>query len=804
MTGLLKTMVICRQTAEPRITSILKIRKAFFLATALVMTSALPQISVGATEVGPFLSLTDADLYAAQIIAPTRTQSRVEQLPVDYIIVSDSLGPQLGQALLLELRSKGIDDVVYVRTGEFGGKVSAGVYLRLGPSAQRRLSRLQDEGFSFQALPREIQKVTRYWVSTNADATQDLVTSVEQLVGYSLELEVIPEFVADNGINPVQPGILDTEQAIDKLVINESVTGESSPQANSVVDSIAQPLDLNESVIRQAPLESARQEAEPPGPDSSLTEGTLIENELAVPSSPRTSSTPAALPEKIVTRQQPESGLANSDTSPAFFSPFQWSALLAAVFLIGIIVFFMMRARQAPPTLLKPEEQASDPEPVLEQSPIVNTETINEPKRPQVTEGETEAIEDLTEIPDEEPTDLPAPAEVSGRNSLDLISDLVVLEQNKSPSTSLVSIDLAALMVTVVNNARSLHQLSTIKYRATSILPAVFGDPVSIDRLLSIIIQKAVSLDDVAHILIQAEYQQGAFTLSCLNESALLNEDELQQVRDSTSQVDLRLKTADELATRMQGKIEFSSKFGFGTDIRFTAQLPLSDPLVTLNNSDINELIELRMRLIKSREVSVPAARAGIAALAAHPATTTVTSTLNGEIDSVVTAMNQQLNTVELAEQQAVSILEKVISLAQQNRTHADDTIKRIEQNISRITAELATAVSSVRAEPGSNAFPPYGSKDDRGEFFTQLKNQLQEIEIARAEGDMQTLSRIARWTSKYTDGLGMSLVSSQFRTVESAMRQGNERLMIEALTSIQIGLSRLKTETPAATSLAE
>jgi hypothetical protein len=739
----------------------------------------LPAPTLAATEVGPFQSQEDAAFFSSQLEAPSQTLERVDHLPTEYIIVSEVLGPELGKNLLEDLARKGIDDVVYVRTGDFGGRVSAGIYLRRGPSAERRTRMLRDEGFRFEPLFWKSKDVSQYWVSSESTLSRKLLASAKQTFGYELTFsQLIDDRETEAGSSAIVEKLTATQ-------IKDEIENTGSTESTEFPDSEA--AEVSEPLFNPIAKNEPRSQLD--NQENASANATLNATETSV----------GIITEVKVLAEKPSPAISPSSSEQSPKSQpwlFYIGILLSAGILIGIISFFVSRAKRTSPALPATQAPIEEKKTVIADLAIIENDRPAEPNigtphaDPPLFEGESELDKTETEADT---------SRLKGKDALDLISDQVVLAQNKTGATNYVSFDLAALLLTAVNEARSLHHISPIKYRPTSSLPSVFGDAQAIQRMLSIIIQQSVNLDDAAHILIQAGYQEGRLTISCLNESALLNETELQQLIQVDSTVGLRRRTAEILAKGMQGQITFASKFGTGTNITLSVGLPLAQNHVTLKESEIRGIAESRMRLIKSRKVTVPAANAGLDALEAmlsHSTTGPVLELNKTEtITSAITAMSQQLKAIELAEQQAVMILETVLKLTHQNHKNADETAKIQLVKVTQIAAELNHAKPEEQSEPTPRAFPPYGSTDSSREFFTQLKTQIEEIETARAQGDLQALSRVARWTAKYADGLGMTLVATQFRTIGETISKGDELRMLEALTTIHMGLARLNTE---------
>lgn len=763
---------------------------------------ALSTPTLAATEAGPFQSQEDAALYSSQLEQPFSTAERVEQKPAEYIIVSDAVGPELGQNLLEDLTRENIGDVVYVRTGEFGGRVSAGVYLRQGPSARRRIKMLRDEGFQFKPLPRKMQDVSQYWVSSEGSLPDNILATIKQSLGYELTFvtnaaEIETELSQFAEVEAPIETLVETpvETPVKETILTE--VSESSEIETTDSESLNKPLS---EAIKAFDVTSEKElsgnfDVQEDGlVNPSFTEAeTETETETIVGIDTEVDDL-KELTSPVFSKQAP-----NPQSQPWLL---YIGILLAVAVLIGVISFLIRRTNRTLPE--QPEAQESTQK---SKAPTANSvvEEDTRPANPELAISQPDPIAPaLPEIETETETET---TKLRGKDSLDLISDQVILAQNEKSIKSHGTFDLAVLLLAAVNEARSLHHISPIKYRPISMLPHVFSDAQAIQRMLSIIIQQTVSFDDAAHVLIQAEYKAGQLTISCLNESALVNETELQQLTVADSQASLRLKTAEILATRMQGHMTFASKFGTGTNITLAVELPLAQEQVMLKESDIIGIAESRMRLIKSREVTVPAANAGLEALEAmlSPAASDSIEDLNKteKLTTAITAMNKQLKTVELAEQQAVIILETVINLAHQNHKDTDEAARKTLAQVAQIATELNHAKPKEQTESTPRAFPPYGSTDSSHEFFTQLKAQVEEIETARAQGDLQSLSRVARWTAKYADGLGMILVATQFRTIGEAIRKGDELRMLEALTTIHMGLARLNTEGIEASKLA-
>ena len=714
--------------------------KTAALLCKLVTLCSLAITSVTAlaiTEVGPFQTLDHAATYSEQLAQPSQIVTRPAEVPADYIIVSRFLGPEGSQDLLAELLSNGISDVVVIRTGDFGGRVSAGVYLSLGPSAQRRLRLLSNEGFEFEPLPRKLREVSQYWVSTEAPVLGTFVESISLELGYPLTTNTTLTGVETSFDSP------SLESPTEPQEMTAEASTSTAPKTN---------LQESSEVATQA------EEVEP------------IQHQVALPEV----AEPPAQEKQSIQPQEPQ------QTSTPWL-------LYAAIFLTlaviaGAVVFYFIRNRQALESYRKPAEHAphhETTEPAQTAEPTPKTKANSEVK---VVTGKEE----------EEAT-------VKGKPALDLIKDQIILAQNVKVADNPVSFNLAEVLLNVINEARANHHISTIKYRATSVLPTVSGDPAALHHLLSILINQVVNFDDAAHIVVQANYDQGRLTILCQNESALLSETELQRITDTKTQSGLRLETAQELAKRMAGRFTFDSKFGTGTFSDLTIELMPADQEVILDKDEIGTLAESRMRLIKTREVTIPAAQAGLDSLESMlsiSASTKADDNPVNELSAAVVAMKQQLSAVETAEQQTVKILDGLLNLANSNRIEAAETEQRTRKQVAQIVAELNQAKPAEQSEPSArtydNAFPPYGSRDGSREFFSQLKSQLLEIETARAQGDLQTLSRVARWTAKYADGLGMITVASLFRLIGESMRRGDELRMLEALTIIYMGLGQI------------
>jgi hypothetical protein len=759
-----------------------------YLVLWIALTLSTPTLA--ATEVGPFQSQEDAALFSNQLEEPSQTFKRVDRVPSEYIIVSEKLGPKPGKKLLEDLARKDIDDVVYVRTGEFGGRVSAGIYLRRSPSAERRKRMLRNQGFQFEPLLWKTQEVNQYWVSSENTPSDKLLVSVKQALGYALTIsQLTPARETDVSSTVAVEETVTTEirEEIKRAWSGESTDSEAAEISDPIADRLFE--HIFDSKSKNAPSNQSDNQARAPVKPTLLT--TEKETETSI-----------AMVEAVTVLEKKLSPTSSGQSPKSQPWLFYIGILIAVSILIGIISFFISRGKRTPPAL--PETQ----EPIPEQKTVIADLAIAEndiPAEPDIEIPKADAP--LLEAELEKNETEAETSSLKGKDALDLISDQVIVAQNRTGITNYVSFDLAALLLTAVNEARSLHHISPIKYRPTSTLPAVFTDAQAIQRMFSIIIQQSVNLDDASHILIQADYQEGRLTISCLNESALLNEAELQQLTEANTAASFRLRTAETLAEGMQGQIRFTSKFGTGTNITLSVGLPLAQNHVTLKESEIRGIAESRMRLIKSRKVTVPAVNAGLDALEAmlSPSTNGPTPELNKTeaLTNAITAMSQQLKAVELAEQQAVVILETVLKLAHQNHSRADETAKIHLAQVKKIAAELNHAKPEEQSEPTPRAFPPYGSTDSSREFFTQLKTQIEEIETARAQGDLQALSRVARWTAKYADGLGMTLVATQFRTIGEAIRKGDELRMLEALTTIHMGLARLNTEGIEASKLA-
>ena len=699
-------------------TARLKIPALRLCLAGLCLAASLCQSALAATEVGPFRAAGDASLYLEGLSVPSQTRSQTEQVPYDYIIVSAPIGLQPAILLLADLREKNISDVTYVHTGEFGGRVSAGVFRSRGPSAERRLQSILDDGFEFEKMPRTTQTIQTFWVRTETDIPTAIIASVEQTLGYELKVVRLAEAVAATDLHA-------------KTQAGSSPENTNSIEADKDID-IDKETSVSTALINEPPATTV---------------------ELS----------------KDATKQQIE------QPSPWLL---YFSACLALV-IVGVVArYFVVRSGR--------------PAPIVS-AQILSAERTTDSE--QMSGDETDSTEAL-----------PASPDANSSVNLDLINDLAGPTQHEpaiptrdegdesaesAESVNSASFDLAALMLTAVNDARSLHPISTLKYRAVSLLPKVHGDATAISHIVSSIIRQAVNFDDAAHILIQADYHHDSLTLSCLNEGALLTETELLEVRDLQTQSGLSLAALEKLATHMQGGVVLSSKFGTGTNITLSIELIAAQQEAMLNRDQLTDISELRTRLIESREVTTPAARAGIAALEALLST----STKPQEVSAAITAMTQQLRAVEHAEHHTVEMLEALLGLANESQVSINSDEQRVERQLSQIAAELNQAKPPERSESSTKAFLPYGPRDGRAELLFQLMDQLTEIETARAQGDLQTLGRIARWTGKYADGLGMTLIASMFRTIDESMRQGDERLMLEALTMIHMGLSRLKEE---------
>ncbi|XOV89709.1 MAG: hypothetical protein ACFHX7_07445 [Pseudomonadota bacterium] len=507
------------------------------------------------TLVGPFRTQADAELAREALGSTAVIATKVTTEPADYIVVSDRAGPQLGRALLAELARAGIRDVVYVRTGEFGGRVSAGVYVGT-ESAGRRVRQLADRGFTFQTLPRKMQEVSLGWLTTTDPVSPAQIAAIEQQLGYSLTTEqVAGESNAsspDVDVSLEVPGVQATPREEPAVTQTPVETGQPAPTGvlpetpeilgEDTVAAAQESFPVTEPVPDFTPaptgdMAAASQQAQRDTPAQSAEPlGTLA---------PATAPVHDAAPEQHPLDRRLLAGL-----------------LLGALVMVVLVLFALSRRRTG-----KPAGENMDDLPPLQQAAA------------QATPAPAPAQPDTSTPAPESPQDqaLLETLDVSDRRAIDLIGDLVALAQVEHGAGNTLELD--ALLLAFVNDARTTHAISTIRYRPGSALPKVTANADSLRRLLGILVQQVVSFDDAAHILMTASYTTeptGQLRVQLVNEAALLTEAELQAVRDTWSHPGTRFAIAGQIAGRMGGHIDLASRFGLGTQLSLALQLPES------------------------------------------------------------------------------------------------------------------------------------------------------------------------------------------------------------------------------------
>mgnify|MGYP001595845665 FL=1 len=705
---------------------------AFFSELAcLCVIGMLSQGVLAKTEVGPFQTREHAERFSEQLEQAAETTNRREQVAVDYIIASELLGLKQSQALLASMRSRGFDDIVVVKTGDFGGRVSAGVYRSLGPAAERRLRRLNREGFNFKSMPRKTAETIQFWVVTEFPVTSTEIAAGSVELGYPLN--------ANTAITEDETG-----------VFSKTVSA-ANPQRQSTTESpVRSAIDIIAAAESNAPI-IAKQ------------------NRVAAPSNLATASSRKRYIE-----------------APKLWIAYTGIFIFLTITGITVFVFFHKRHRKQKTPNAEMVTAASTQQ-FLQSAEPHDSREVDETK-PDV------AVDQIAALAEQAVTER--------KHLLNIIHDQVMLAQQGEIGDGQQSFKLDKAILTVVNEARLTHQGGPIIYRVNSMLPRVSGDESALHHLLRILIHQVVSFNDSARIFVQVSYQENDLNFQCVNESSLLSELELRHLSIPSTQFGLRLETAHELAKRIEGNITLDSKFGIGTFATLSLALPPPHREVVPNVTQANRLSKTRMKLVKSQQVDVPAAQAAIDSLASTLHASDAVQPDPNQADTFLAALatiKKQLTAVKEAGQTTAEVLEELVDVVDRDQLDASEAEPESLRLIDLVVAELKQWQTREELQPSGKASeksPAADSlKDNDIELFDQIKGQILDIQTARAFGDLQTLSRVARWTAKYADGLGMISVASLFRIIGKSMRTGDELRMLEALAILHMSFAQLDSQ---------
>lgn len=825
---------------------------------ALIFAILLAPLAAAQISVGPFASPQDATLARQRIGSGDLRVTEQKTESLGFIVVTPRLGDDDIARSLNELDRAGFVDIVQVRTGDYGGRISAGVYSSEA-LALDRVATLQAEGFEFEVLERSRLISYESWLDTRTAPGDRVLAAIEQDIGYDLTVER-PEVAPAMRPEPVPP------------MPPETVPETARAPAEQVPPVNSEPL------------------AATPSPDPA-----------AMPVAPSASG-PDASP-----RARPVSTPA---TEPAG-TPWKWilfGAGLASLFILpvfGLIYWRASRLRQS---------ESESYEPIAQIGYDAKDERAE--TKPVVTEATDTQTGSLAAALSSEDVLAQAPAlldRLSGESveTIDLIDDLVDLSRGE-PALRPYTFQLADLIEEVVRGIQAERPGCQVYVQRDGSLPLVYGDADRLRRLTRNLLRHAVDPEDALTLQVVtrfgasgAESDRNQFEFIVTAAAAPLPPDEVENDDEdaASTRTRIRLSVCERLAQLLDGDLGIESDSPEGPRLALSVPLALVEQDVELQSGEtlgdvlhryddmlkqsaINEqsiedmerqlarehaALELarsqarklreaaaaretadRARIrelererteieshadestsrIAALEASLADARgAADAAAAEQQASTEVAEARVRELEESLDAVRISLKRAqdeqarlrtdaetrarELDERNAAmsAELESLQQTEARRQRAAQDATAEIDRMIDEVNAARYAATEAERArqkaETERDALKRQLSRpivytlpeSERGaimmeNFVAQMGTRVLELESSVGRGDRRSASQIARWIGKYADGFDMIDVAEQSDKVLRHLEAGSAGTIdqVHMLTDIY---SRIELQRP-------
>jgi hypothetical protein len=657
--------------------------------------------------------------------------SEAGRVSLGYIVVTDRFDdPTAGIELVQKIHSAGESDVVFIKSGVYGNRVSAGVFARMG-RAEARIEFLQGLGFDFTVMQRSRRATI---------TTIDVISTVGDVLTNRLR-EI-------TGPGPEVPTTVATTVATTEATGNqETITADASvprPQAESTERAFTR--TRTEDAEEESTTIAAEGEASPTS-ELDTTDDTNFEGATTVETTD--TSTNADRPAAVEIVTEPVSASRSVPARPVVRSPAQPETssnlipvlIIAALVIVAIFVYvaFVRRRtsahQQSTPVLELPHTTDPGAKPDFARVPDLEHYANS------LLKGETgigTPIADLTR----------------GEHAISLLEDVTLLLRSNSGSDPIhkLAFDPDALVRDLIQQhiggaeTKGISLSYTPQQGLTSLL---IGDVGKISRILSSLTSHAISQTDSGRVLISASYHNDSDELTFAishpggdeDPTTLFDPESLETVVPVHQR--LRLAVSEQLATRLGGRLRVSNTAMQETQFALTltaAPLPAAQWVLPDGSS--------LQALIAAEQEAVSAAESRIAELSDAQQRAAqeleVRTTLQRELEQEVDSLTSALSAAKLESENVVS-----------NSTHRQAAD---EENIKALEADLETTRSRLEEQTNARQLAEAAAASTNQSLESELANlkqradltqQAHEAAVAQVREEYQSLSAELTSTSE-------------------------------------------------------